>query len=222
VTVQRSLTPVPGGLHLTVIAKQPIAGKVKTRLCPPLTPEQAAQIAAACLRDTFEAVRVFVEQSSDVRAVALIDGEPGGWLPDGFDVAHQRGEGLGERLANGFADLGPGVIIGMDTPSAGRHFAASFDAVRSSRDAIGMTHDGGYWGIGLATVDRAVFHDVAMSTDRTGSDQLAQLRALGRDPVVLPTIRDLDHFDDIAPIVADLPGSHLASVAISLLHSRWG
>ncbi len=209
-------------LHLTVIAKQPIAGKVKTRLCPPLTAEQAAQIAAACLRDTFEAVRVYTEQHSDVRPVALIEGDAGAWIPDDFDVVHQRGDCLGERLANGFDDLGPGLIVGMDTPSAGRHFGASIDALRSGRDAIGMTHDGGYWGIGLAVPGRAVFDGVAMSTGHTGADQLARLRELGRDVTVLPTVHDLDRFDDIPSIVADLPGSHLASVAISLLNRRWG
>jgi len=208
--------------HLTVIAKQPVAGNVKTRLTPPLTPEQAAQIAAACLRDTFEAVRLFADEHSDVRPVALIDGEAGAWIPSEFDVAHQRGDGLGERLANGFDDLGPGLIIGMDTPSCGRHLGATVDALRRGRDAIGMTHDGGYWGIALAAVERAVFDDVPMSTDHTGSDQLRRMRALGREVEVLPTIHDLDHLDDIAPIVADLPGSHLASVAISLLNGRWG
>lgn len=216
----------PAGFHLTVIAKQPVAGKVKTRLSPPLSPEQAALIAAACLRDTFEAVRIFTGEHVDVRPVALIDGVAGAWIPDGFEVAHQRGDGLGERLANGFDDLGPGLIIGMDTPSSGRHFAATFAALRRGRDAIGMTHDGGYWGIGLATIGPNVFEEVfdgvPMSTDHTGGDQLDRLRTLGRDVDVQPTVHDLDHFDDIAPIIADLPGSHLASVAISLLNGRWG
>jgi glycosyltransferase A (GT-A) superfamily protein (DUF2064 family) len=208
--------------HLTVIAKQPIAGRVKTRLVPPLSDEQAAQIAAACLHDTFEAVGSCVGRHDDVRAVALIEGAAGPWIPSGFEVQHQVGDGLGERLANGFDLLGPGVIIGMDTPSAGAYFDLAFDALRAGRDAIGMTHDGGYWGIGLASVDSALFDGVPMSTDHTGADQLQQIRALGRRADVLPTVHDLDHFGDIAPIIADLPGSHLASVAVSLLNRRWG
>lgn len=208
--------------HLTVIAKAPIAGRVKTRLVPPLSAEQAAQIAAACLRDTFEAVRSCVDRHDDLRAVALIDGDEGAWIPAGFHVSRQMGDGLGERLANGFDLLGPGLIIGMDTPSAGAHFDAAYGALRSGRDVIGMTHDGGYWGIGLHAVDPAVFDDVPMSTDHTGADQLRRMRSLGRSVDVLPSVHDLDHFEDIAPIVADLPGSHLASVAVSLLHRRWG
>lgn len=208
--------------HLTVIAKEPIAGQVKTRLTPPLDPDQAAQIAAACLHDTFESVLSFASEHDDVRPVALIDGETGPWIPDGFEVARQHGDGLGERLADGFDQLGPGLIIGMDTPSSGRHFAAAFDALRLGHDAIGMTVDGGYWGIGLAAVDSTVFDGVPMSTEQTGSDQLARLQELGRTVTVLPTVHDLDHFEDIAPIVAEMPGSHLASVAISMLNRRWG
>lgn len=208
--------------HLTVIAKQPVAGRVKTRLVPPLTAEQAAQIAAACLHDTFQAVSACVDRNDDVRAVALIEGDAGAWIPSAFDVVHQVGDSLGERLANGFDALGPGLIIGMDTPSAGAHFDAAFDALRAGRDAIGMTYDGGYWGIALAVPDAEVFSKVTMSTDQTGADQMAQLRALGRSVDVLPTVHDLDRFDDIAPIVAELPTSHLASVAVSLFNRRWG
>lgn len=210
------------GFHITVIAKQPIPGKVKTRLCPPLTAEQAAQIAAACLHDTFEAVRTCADQHDDVRPVALIDGEAGPWIPAGFEVVHQQGDGLGERLANGFDELGPGLIVGMDTPSAGRYLNAAIAAVREGNDAIGMTHDGGYWGLALATPDPAVFTGVAMSSDHTGADQFARMQQLGRTVSVMPTVHDLDRFEDIAPIVADLPASRLASVAISLLNRRWG
>lgn len=208
--------------HLTVIAKQPVAGQVKTRLVPPLSHDQAAQIAAACLHDTFVAVAACTDRHDDIRPVALIDGERGDWIPEGFEVQRQCGGGLGERLAHGFDVLGPGMIIGMDTPTAARHFDAAFDALRDGRDAIGMTHDGGYWGIGLSTVDARLFAGVPMSTDHTGADQLAKLRSLGRLVEVLGTVHDLDCFDDIAPIVADLPASHLASVAASLFHSGWG
>lgn len=208
--------------HLTVIAKQPIAGRVKTRLVPPLTHEQAASIAAACLVDTFAAVSAFVAANPDVRAVALIDGEAGGWIPPAFDVRHQRGDGLGERLAAGFTGLGPGLIIGMDTPSVGRHFDGVFEALRQGDDSIGMTHDGGYWGIGLAQVDPAVFDGVPMSTARTGAAQLDRLYELGRTVRLAPTVHDLDEFSDIPAIVAETPGSHLATAAASLVGPNWG
>ena len=203
-------------LHVTVIAKEPVAGRVKTRLVPPLTHDQAAAIAKACLVDTFAAVDAVVRTADDARAVALIDGDVGDWIPAGFEVARQRGDGLGERLSNGFADLGPGVIIGMDTPSAGRWLADALAALRSGRDVIGMTHDGGYWGIGLAAPSGSEFDGVPMSTDQTGRAQAERLAVLGREVVQLPAVHDLDHHADIAHIVADLPDSALARVAAAL------
>ena len=208
--------------HVTVIAKEPSAGQVKTRLVPPLSYEQAAQIAAACLHDTFAAVSAVCAAHDDVRAVALIDGAAGSWIPADYDVLHQRGDSLGERLASGFTDLGPGLIIGMDTPSSGKHFEAALDALRCGNDAIGMTYDGGYWGIALASAEPSVFDNVTMSTDHTGQAQLDQLHRVGRRVTLLPMVHDLDHFEDIAPIVADLPGSHLASVSVSLFNRHWG
>lgn len=208
--------------HLTVIAKEPIPGRVKTRLVPPLSHHQAAAIAAACLADTFDAVAAAVGRHGDVRAVALIDGAAGSWVPPGFDVTHQRGSGLAERLANGFDDLGAGLIIGMDTPTAGPWFDDALTAVRAGEDAIGMTADGGYWGIALAEPDPAVFADIPMSTATTGAVQLERLKALGRRVRVLPTVRDLDDVGDIAPLVAELPGSHLAGAAAHLVGPRWG
>lgn len=209
-------------LHLTVIAKEPIAGRVKTRLVPPLSHEQAARIAVACLADTFAAMTAAAQRLHEIRRVALIDGEPGAWIPHGYDVVRQRGHGLGERLANGFTDLGPGLIIGMDTPAAGQWFDDAIDAVRNGDDAIGLTEDGGYWGIALAAPDPAIFDGVPMSTATTGAAQLERLRGMGRTVRVLPTVRDLDTFHDLAPLVRELPGSHLAAVAAHLVGPGWG
>jgi glycosyltransferase A (GT-A) superfamily protein (DUF2064 family) len=98
-------------MHLTIIAKTPEPGRVKTRLCPPCTAKQAAEIAAAALADTVDAIDATVGVSpwvGLVRRVLLLDGRADEWIPDGYDVVTQRGDGLAERLANGFADLGPG------------------------------------------------------------------------------------------------------------------
>lgn len=200
--------------HVTVIAKEPIAGRVKTRLCPPLTPEQAAEVAVACLSDTFDAVLVEVGRHDDVRAVALIEGEAGRWIPRGFDVVHQRGLGLGERLANGFDDLGPGLVIGMDTPGCGRWLGAGIDALRSGVDAIGLTVDGGYWCIGLSTTDRAVFDSVPMSTTSTGVAQLRRLHKRRRSVRLLPMVHDLDTLDDVAAVVAETPGNRISALRV--------
>lgn len=192
-------------LHLTVIAKEPVAGRVKTRLVPPLTHESAAAVARVCLDATFAAVDATIARSDGIRAVALIDGAAGAWIPTNYHVVEQRGDGLGERLTHGFDELGPGLIIGMDTPSCGPLLGEALDALRTGSDCLGMTLDGGYWGIGLVRPDPAVFDGVPMSTDHTGRDQLRRLRELGRSVRILPTVRDLDEIGDLDVLVAEFP-----------------
>jgi glycosyltransferase A (GT-A) superfamily protein (DUF2064 family) len=110
----RRRDPAPGsGTALLVIAKEPVPGRVKTRLVPPGTPRQAATLAEAGLADTLHAVLAAAAR----RRVLVLDGEPGSWLPPGFDVVPQCGGGLDERLAAVFAAVpGPALLIGMDTP----------------------------------------------------------------------------------------------------------
>src|SRR5690242_2238203 len=98
---------------LIVIAKAPVPGKVKTRLCPPCTPAQAADLARAALRDTLTAALA----ARAGRRVLVLEGMPGPWLPDGFEVIAQHGDGLAERLGAAFADVGESAfLVGMDTP----------------------------------------------------------------------------------------------------------
>ncbi|HEY2268689.1 MAG TPA: hypothetical protein VGI96_39165, partial [Streptosporangiaceae bacterium] len=78
--------------QVVVIAKEPVPGRVKTRLTPAFTPLQAAALAEASLADTLAAV----SQTTVARRVLALDGRPGPWLPDGFDVIGQRGTGLDE------------------------------------------------------------------------------------------------------------------------------
>jgi glycosyltransferase A (GT-A) superfamily protein (DUF2064 family) len=203
-------------MHLTIIAKTPEPGRVKTRLCPPCTVEQAAEIAAAALADTMAAVDATVADgrwTGRVRRVMLLDGQPGQWIPRPFDVVAQHGIGLAERLANGFDELGPGVIVGMDTPAGGRWLGDAICAVSAGCDVVGLASDGGYWVIGLATTDRRVFDGIPMSESHTGIAQVRQLHRLGRPVRMLPMTRDLDDIADLlAHARSDDPG-RLAAVA---------
>ncbi|MEK7425940.1 MAG: DUF2064 domain-containing protein [Actinomycetota bacterium] len=185
-------------MHLTVIAKQPRPGFVKTRLCPPCTPEQAARLAAAALADTLDAVDlVAASLGPTVRPVLLFDGDAGDWARPAYDVVPQRGSGLAERLANAFDELGPGVVVGMETPQAIGALAGAFSALAHGTDLFGPATDGGYWAIGLHRPDRQVFDGVAMSVSNTGLRQLRRLHELGRSVRRLPMARDLDTVDDI-------------------------
>jgi len=195
---------------LLVIAKAPVPGRVKTRLTPPCTPEQAARIAAAAIADTLAAVAAVQREA---RRIVVLDGEPGPWIPDGFDVIAQRGDGLAERLAAAFADAGgPAFLVGMDTPQVTPELlAAGLDAVRDGDAAFGAALDGGYWGIGLREPDARVFEDVPMSEDNTGAVQRARLAILGLQTAVLPPLRDIDTIEDARAVAREAPDGRLAA-----------
>lgn len=209
-------------MKLLVIAKAPVPGEVKTRLCPPLTSEQAAALARAALEDTLAAV----DQVRGVEPVLVLHGDPGPWIPGTFTVIPQRGDGLAERIASAFDDAGgPAFLVGMDTPQvtprllseAVRRLAApGVDAV------LGLAEDGGWWGVGLRHTDPRVFEDVPMSTRGTGAAQQARLMELGL--VVdgtLPVLRDVDRYEDAVAVAACVPESRFgAAVAATRLSTR--
>lgn len=203
-------------MHLTVIAKEPVPGKVKTRLCPPFTPEQAAAVAEAALRDTLDAV--VHSATGDVEPVLLLDGNRPRFVPSDMRVVSQCDGGLDARLAHGFAELGPGVIVGMETPGAVPSLRAALDHLRHGNDVLAPALDGGYWAIGLAAgVDphRALL-GVPMSVDYTFAAQLRRLFALRRRVRLLQTARDLDDLDDLVACAATSSG-RLGAVAAEVL-----
>ena len=195
---------------LLVIAKTPVPGRVKTRLTPPCTPEQAARLAAAALLDTLAAA---VRTRSAGRRVLVLDGAPGDWVPHGFTVLPQRGEGLAARLAAAFGDVGgPAFLVGMDTPQVTPAMLdAGLAAVETGDAAIGHALDGGYWGIGLRRADAEAFSGVPMSAGNTGAVQAARLAALDLRPAVLPPLRDVDTIEDARAVAAQAPGSRFAA-----------
>lgn len=195
---------------LIVIAKAPVPGRSKTRLTPPCSPAQAAALAEAALADTLDAVAA----CGATRRVLALDGAPGDWLPPGFEVFPQRGEGLAERLAAAFADCGErALVVGMDTPQLA---SAQLDAALAHPCSFGAATDGGWWGLGLPAPDARVFAGIPMSADDTGARQLQRLRALGYDPVVLPELRDVDTISDARAVAALAPGGRFAVTLASV------
>jgi rSAM/selenodomain-associated transferase 1 len=194
---------------LVVIAKAPVPGRSKTRLTPPCTPEQAAALAEAALRDTLDAVAA----ASAGRRVIALDGAPGDWLPDGFEVIVQRGRRLDERLAHAFEDVGgSALVIGMDTPQVS---AALLDeSARCLSDGVdavfGPAADGGFWALGLREPDPRLLLDVPMSLPHTGRAQYERLRAHGLRVATLPALRDVDRFADAHVVAAAAPHGRFA------------
>lgn len=188
------------GTHVLVMAKAPVPGRVKTRLCPPCSPEQSAALAEAALADTLAAVA----GCGASRRIVALEGAPGPWLPPGFRVIRQSRGSFSQRLAHAWSVAGgPGVQIGMDTPQlAPADLDSALGALDTAPAALGHAIDGGWWAIALRRPDPRLFHGVAMSTDHTGRDQEAQLVAFGLEITLLPTMVDLDTVADLAAIAA--------------------
>lgn len=195
--------PRAGGTTLLVIAKEPVPGRVKTRLTPPYTPRQAARLAEAALADTLDlAARLPVR-----RRVLVLAGRPGAWLPDGFEIVPQSDGGLDERIAAAFARCdGPALLIGMDTPQLTRELlwpALAPDAWDGCDAWYGPAADGGFWALGLAVPDPGLVRGVPMSTPDTGAHQRARLLEAGLVVRDLPVLRDVDTAQDAAEIAAE-------------------
>ncbi|UWP84557.1 DUF2064 domain-containing protein [Dactylosporangium fulvum] len=197
--------------QLLLIAKAPVPGRVKTRLCPPCTPEQAAGLAAAALADTVATL----DAAPAARRAFVLSGRSA--VPAGWHHVEQRGDGFAARLANAFADTAlPGtasVLVGMDTPQLTPDLVAAAAEGLDGADAVlGHAEDGGWWGLGLRDPDAArVLRDVPMSTAETGARTEQALRALGLTVARLPVLRDVDTWADAEAAAERAPGSRFAA-----------
>lgn len=197
------------------MAKRPAAGQTKTRLCPPLTPEQAAELYACFLADVVDRAR---------EAAALVDGlQPAiayapadarayfaGLVPD-FSLVAQAGATLGERLdgvlggafARGYGQV---AAINSDSPSLpAAYLAQAFDALDDpATDAVfGPCDDGGYYLIGLKRPHPRLVRGVPMSTADTLADTLRVAGDLGLRVALLPAWYDVDSAPELERLYAD-------------------
>jgi len=207
-------------VQLIVLAKTPVAGRVKTRLCPPCTPGQAAAVAAAALADTLDTVTM----TTVAARTLVVDGDhpaPGGW-----SRVAQRGGPLGERLACAYADtLVPGLatlLIGMDTPQVTPALlgAAARRLGEDGTDAVlGGAEDGGWWALGLREPGHAeVLREVEMSTAETGAATLSALERRGLRVASLRVLRDVDTAADARSVATICPdGSRFARAVPELV-----
>jgi uncharacterized protein len=202
-------------LSLLVIAKEPVPGRVKTRLCPPCTPEQAALVARAALDDTLSTV----DRCPAARRVLVVHGEYP--APHGWDTLVQRGDGLGERLSAAFADTAllhpdqPALLVGTDTPQLTPALIEALAGGLDRADAVlAPAADGGWWGLALRDPAHAtVLRTASMSTSDTGRLTAAALRDLGLRVVRGPLLRDVDTVSDARVVAAQCPaGSFAAAV----------
>ena len=195
---------------LLLVAKEPVPGRVKTRLCPPCSPEQAAGLAAAALQDTVEAVLAV----PGCRPVLVLDGRPPSWLPAHLPVVAQAGGGLDERLAAAFAGAGddPALLVGMDTPQVTAALLGDAARALDDHDAVlGDAADGGWWLLGLRRPDPGLLRGVPTSRPDTGARQRDRLLAAGHAVADLPVLRDVDTAADAAAVAALAPQTRFAA-----------
>jgi uncharacterized protein len=223
-------------LGLLVLAKAPEPGRVKTRLCPPLAPAEAADLAAAALLDTLDAAgavpgaRVVVALAGQLSAAARA-AELGDALR-GALVRSQRGVDLGHRIAAAHRDAAgllpgcPVLQLGMDTPQVEPALLvdAALPLHRGAVDAVlGPATDGGWWALGLRDPRLArVVADVPTSRDDTGERTLHALRAAGLRVGLLPELTDVDTAADATAVAAAAPWTLFAAAVAALPRRRTG
>jgi len=197
------------------MAKAPAAGEVKTRLCPPLDPVQAAALARCFLQDRVEQIMAIAgadpivaftprERGTELRAL----------LPEGVRLVPQTGVDLGARLDRLLTDLlaegyAGAIAVDADSPTLPTRFLAEACAHLLDRAAdvvVGPSEDGGYYLIGLRRAARALFRDIPWSTPAVLAETVSRARGLGLRLVLLPTWFDVDTGEDVARLRAT-PGA---------------
>jgi glycosyltransferase A (GT-A) superfamily protein (DUF2064 family) len=202
-----------------VVAKAPVPGLAKTRLAASIGDRLAAEIAAAALLDTLDAVAAAPVQARVVAMTGNLDdaiasAEISRRL-EAFTVISQRGDGFADRLANAHVDaaVAAGIAsvlqIGMDTPQVSADMLGECAQVLLSADAVlGMAEDGGWWVLGVSDPAMAdCLRTVPMSRPDTGALTLAALYTKGIEVNLVAEIADFDTVDDISAVRRGCPAS---------------
>jgi hypothetical protein len=201
---------------LTVMAKAPRPGNVKTRLVPPLTLDQAAAINACFLRDTAENIATVAASG---KAAGIVSYTPIGdealfdtLLPTCFSLIPQRGNGYGERLlataedllAHGYDSV---CLIDSDSPTVP---AAAFEQAVAElskpgdRVILGPAHDGGYYLIGIKHAHPELFANITWSTSVVFAETSAAAQAAKLEAIILPLWYDVDDAASLDILTAEL------------------
>jgi glycosyltransferase A (GT-A) superfamily protein (DUF2064 family) len=216
-----------------VVAKAPVPGQAKTRLAASVGDRAAADIAAAALLDTLDAVANAPVAERVVALTGSLDdacagAEIASRLAD-FTVVPQRGIDFAERLANAHADAAsatgglPVLQIGMDTPQVTDGLIGECARELLAADAVlGLARDGGWWVLGVT--DPAMAHclrTIPMSRADTGAVTLAALGDTAANVSLVPTLADVDTVDDVETVRRDCaPNSRFVLATRDVSHAR--
>ncbi len=201
---------------LAVMAKAPRAGKVKTRLAPPLTLEESAALNICFLKDTTNNIANVAEKGG---AAGLVCYTPvgdeaafDGLLPESFQLIPQRREAFGERLHAAAVDIlacgfGSVCLIDSDSPTLptfALQQAVDELAREGDRVVLGGSHDGGYYLIGMKRAHAEPFQNITWSTEKVYAETVRQIRNAEIELVELPVWYDVDDGATLAVLEQEL------------------
>jgi len=220
---------------LAVMTKAPEAGRVKTRLVPPLTPEEAAELNKCFLRDTAATISTAcsrrpmgdAEKTAPPSAIAVYTpvGAESAYtdiLPADFSLLPQRGDKFGERLYFAVEDLfkcgfESVCLIDSDSPTVpAENFAESVELLSATEERVvlGPSDDGGYYLIGVKKPNRHLFEQIDWSTERVLNQTIQRATEIGLEVKLLPSGYDVDDVVSLRRLCDELLGENAtASVA---------
>jgi uncharacterized protein len=216
-----------------VVAKAPVPGQAKTRLAASVGDQAAADIAAAALLDTLDAVADAPVAARVVALMGELDDASSGdeiaaRLAD-FTVVPQRGAGFAERLANAHVDAAAAAVglpvlqIGMDTPQVTDELIGECARELIAADAVlGPARDGGWWVLGVTDATMTdCLRTIPMSRSDTGAVTLTTLGDTGANVSLVPTLADVDTVDDIDMVRQECaPESRFVRATRGVSHAR--
>jgi len=199
---------------LVIFAKAPIPGEVKTRLCPPLTPDEAATLHGSFVLDMLERSKTAVAKlklpldrylacmpSSTLVFFKIMEERQGVKLID------QVGDDLGTRMQHTFETMFMKryhrvFIVGTDVPSLPlNHYAQALTLLETNDLVLGPALDGGYYLIGLKQMVPDLFVGIPWSTDRVLEMTQEKAATLGLKTALLPPWRDVDTIEDLRSLI---------------------
>lgn len=198
---------------MAIMAKAPRAGKVKTRLAPPLTLQETAELNICFLRDTAATLDA-LHGAAPLICYTPVGEESAfdGLFPETFALIPQRGEGFGERLHAAATDIlacgfGAVCLIDSDSPTVPpATFAQAVGALAEPGDRVvlGPSHDGGYYLIGLKLAHAEPFHSINWSTEHVAEETRQRCKEAGLELVELPLWYDVDDARTLAILEREL------------------
>jgi uncharacterized protein len=220
----------PPRIALCIMAKAPVSGQVKTRLCPPLSLDEAARLYQCFLEDKIAQV-LGIQGVEPVLAYAP-DGAAAVFeaLAPGVMLVPQRGGDLTSRLVSVLERLlesgfHAAIVIDSDTPTLPSrllHHAVAQLALGEPDLVLGPTEDGGYYLIGLRSVHRTLFDGMPWSTPAVLEETLRRARRLGLRVAQLAPWYDVDTGEDLARLMSELeadagqPSIHTRRLLLSM------